>query len=210
MNISELPFGTNIRIPEKQENGSYKLANYTYGCLNNFGVGTAGLIRKDIHSKCRFGNDTDYVNSELDERMNEIYGSFPAELRFIIIPATLNLMTYKDKNEKISRFVFAPTLSMIDNGYDNEGLAWPIFNTYDNCIKKYNGSAARWWLASRYYSSGVWGVDADGSSYSSYPSYSYGVAPAFIIPQSTQIEDSPNPDGSYGLKMLQGYYFGCN
>ena len=208
MNISELPFGTNIRIPEKQEDGSYKLANYTYGCLNNFGVGTAGLIREDVHSKCRFGDNTKYADSELDERMSEIYGSFPAELRSAIIPVTLDLVVEDGKREKISRFVFAPTLSMIDNGYDNEGLAWPIFNTYDNCIKKYNGSATLWWLVSRIGSSYAWYVSTDGSSSYNYPSYTYGVAPTFIIPQSTQIEDSPNPDGSYGLKMLQGYYLG--
>ena len=209
MNISELPFGTNIRIPEKQEDGSYKLANYTYGCLNNFGIGTAGLVRNDIHSKCRFGDNTKYADSELDERMSEIYSSFPAELRSAIIPVTLDLVVEGGKKEKISRFVFALTLSMFGSGYNDEGLAWPIFNTCDNHTKKYNGSVTGWWLASRCDSSYIWYVYADGSSLS-FPSGSNGVAPAFIIPKSTQTDDSPNPDGSYDLKVLQGYYLGCN
>jgi len=211
MNISKLPFGTNVRIPEKQEDGSYKLADYTYGCLNNFGIGTAGLVRKDIHSLCKFGDNTNYVDSELDERMSEIYSGFPAELRSAIIPVTLDLVVEGDKREKkISRFVFAPTRSMIGGGYDDEGLSWPIFNTCDNRVKKYNGFAASWWLASRFYSSYVWYVYSVGSSNTNLPSYSFGVAPAFIIPSSTQVDDAPNPDGSYGLKALQGYYLGCN
>ena len=43
MRISDLPFGSNIKIPERREDGTYELAGYTLGCLNNFDVGTAGL-----------------------------------------------------------------------------------------------------------------------------------------------------------------------
>lgn len=209
MKLGELPFGSNIKIPERREDGTYELAGYTLGCLNNFDVGTAGLIRKNIHSRCEFGKTTEYADSVLDERMNEIYGSFPAELCSAIIPVTLDLAVKGGKREKISRSVFALTGSMAGLNYpfiENEGLTWPIFNTYKSRVKTYNGSAANWWLASRYGSSYVWRVITDGSSYDDYPSNTYGVAPAFVIPSSMQIEDTPDEDGSYRLTELQNYH----
>ena len=91
MQLGELPFGSNIKIPERREGGTYELADYTLGCLNNFDVGTAGLIRKDIHSFCRFGGNAKYAGSDLDERMTEIYNSYPDELKELIIPSTIPL-----------------------------------------------------------------------------------------------------------------------
>ena len=72
MKLGELTFGTNIKIPERQEDDSYKLADYTLGCLNNFDVGTVGLAREEVHSLCRFGDSTEYAGSDLDKRMTEI------------------------------------------------------------------------------------------------------------------------------------------
>ena len=84
MKLGELTFGTNIKIPERQEDDSYKLADYTLGF---FGAGVAALIRKDIHSLCRFGGNAKYAGSDLDERMTEIYNSYPDELKEMIIPS---------------------------------------------------------------------------------------------------------------------------
>ena len=78
MQLGEMTFGTNIKIPERQEGGSYELADYTLGY---FGAGVAAFIRKDIHSLCRFGNGTEYVGSDLDKRMTEIYNSYPDEFK---------------------------------------------------------------------------------------------------------------------------------
>mgnify|MGYP001020331930 FL=1 len=96
MKLGELPFGTNIKIPERREDGTYELADYTLGCLNNFDVGTVGLIRKDIHSRCWFGDSTEYADSDLDKRMTEIYDSYPDELKdmpylFVKSSVALNL-----------------------------------------------------------------------------------------------------------------------
>ena len=41
-----------------------------------------------------------------------------------------------------------------------------------------------------------------GSADYSVPSYSFGVVPAFVIPQSVQIDDTPDNDGSYRLTVL--------
>ncbi len=207
MKLGELPFGSNIKILERREGGTYELADYTLGCLNNFDVGTAGLIRKDIHSFCRFGGNAKYAGSDLDKRMTEIYNSYPDELKELIIPSTIPLYNGVGA-EDITRKVFAPTLTMAgcgDNNGVDEGFTWPIFTGSNSCKKTFNGSAAIWWLSSQYSSDDACYVYTDGSSYYDYPSYSNGVVPAFIILQSVQIDDTPDNDGSYRLTVLQSY-----
>lgn len=189
MKISNLLFGANIKIPEYHEDGTYELADYTLGCLNNFDVGTAGLIRKDIHSLCWFGDSVEYAGSDLDKRMTEIYNSSGAE--------------------NITRKVFAPTLTMVgcgDNHEGEEGLVWPIFTGRNSRKKTFNGSDAAWRLSSQYSSYLAWFVYSDGSAYNLSPSFTSGVVPAFVIPQSVQIDDAPDNDGSYRLTELTAYY----
>ena len=204
MRISDLPFGSNIKIPECREDGTYELADYTLGCLNNFDVGTAGLIRKDIHSFCRFGGNAKYAGSDLDERMTEIYNSYPDELKELIIPSTIPLYNGSGA-ENITRKVFAPTLTMVGGGENegvDEGFTWPIFTGRNSREKTFNGSANIWWLSSQFSSDVAWFVGTGGSAFISNPSYSDGVVPAFIIPQSVQIDDTPDNDGSYRLTVL--------
>lgn len=204
MQLGEMTFGANIKIPERQKDGSYKLADYTLGF---FGAGVAAFIRKDIHSLCRFGGNAKYAGSDLDERMTEIYNSYPDELKELIIPSTIPLYNGSGA-EDITRKVFAPTLTMVgcgDNHGTEEGLTWPIFTGRNNRKKTFNGSAAAWWLSSQCSSVNAWYVLTDGSTFISNPSYSDGVVPAFILPQSVQIDDTPDNDGSYRLTELQSY-----
>ena len=204
MKVGEMTFGANSKIPERQDDGSYKLADYTLGCLNNFDVGTAGLIRKDIHSLCRFGNGTEYVGSDLDKRMTEIYNSYPDEFKELIIPSTISLDNGSGA-EDITRKVFAPTLTMVgggDNHGAEEGLTWPIFTRRNRRKKTFNGSATSWWLSSQFSSDFARHVDSVGSAYILGPSFANGGVPAFIIPQSVQIDDTPDNDGSYRLTVL--------
>ena len=207
MKLGELPFGSNIKIPERREDETYELAGYTLGCLNNFDVGTAGLIRKDIHSLCRFGDSTEYAGSDLDKRMTEIYNSYPDELKELIIPSTIPLYNGSGA-EDITRKVFAPTLTMVgygDNHEVEEGLTWPIFTGRNSRKKTFNGSAAYWWLSSQHSSDLARYVFTYGSTNFNRPSRSHGVVPAFIILQSVQIDDAPDNDGSYRLTVLQNY-----
>ena len=203
MKLGELSFRTNIKIPERQEDGSYKLADYTLGF---FGAGVAAFIRKDIHSLCRFGDSAEYAGSDLDNRMTEIYNSYPDELKELIIPSTIPLYNGSDA-EDITRKVFAPTITMVgcgDNHGVDEGFTWPIFTGWNSRIKTLNGSADWWWLSSRLSSDSAWIVGSGGSADYSVPSYSFGVVSAFVIPQSVQIDD-PDNDGSYRLTVLQSY-----
>ena len=204
MKLGEMTFGANIKIPERQEDDSYKLTDYTLGF---FGAGVAALIRKDIHSLCRFGDSTEYAGSDLDKRMTEIYNSYPDEFKELIIPCTIPLYNGSGA-EDITRKVFAPTLTMVGGGGNegvDEGFTWPIFTGRNSRKKTFNGSAAFWWLSSQYSSDYAWNVYTDGSAYNNYPSSTYGVVPAFIIPQSVQIDDAPDNDGSYRLTVLQSY-----
>lgn len=204
MKLGELPFRSNIKIPERQEDGSYKLADYTLGF---FGAGVAAFIRKDIHSLCWFGDSTEYAGSDLDKRMTEIYDSYPDELKELIIPSTIPLYNGSGA-EDITRKVFAPTLTMVgcgDNEGVDEGLTWPIFTGQNSRKKTFNGPAVGWWLSSQFSSDYAWRVYTDGSAFSYYPSRPGGVVPAFIIPQSVQIDDTPDNDGSYRLTELQSY-----
>lgn len=204
MQLGEMTFGANIKIPERQKDGSYKLADYTLGF---FGAGVAAFIRKDIHSLCRFGGNAKYAGSDLDERMTEIYNSYPDELKELIIPSTIPLYNGSGA-EDITRKVFAPTMTMVgcgDNHRVDEGFAWPIFTGRNSRKKTINGVAVLWWLSSRSSSDYAWYVNTDGSAYYGNPSYSSGVVPAFLIPQSAQIDDTPDNDGSYRLTVLESY-----
>lgn len=204
MKLGELPFGSNIKIPERREGGTYELADYTLGF---FGAGMAAFIRKDIHSQCWFGNNAEYAGSDLDKRMTDIYNSYPDEFKKLIIPSTIPLYNGSGA-EDITRKVFAPTMTMVgcgDNHRVDEGFAWPIFTGRNNRKKTFNGSAAFWWLSSLYSSDGAWRVSAGGSADYDDPSVSLGVVPAFIILQSVQIDDTPDNDGSYRLTVLESY-----
>ena len=204
MKLGEMTFGANIKIPERQEDGSYKLADYTLGF---FGAGVAAFIRKDIHSLCRFGDSTEYADSDLDKRMTEIYNSYPDEFKELIIPSTIPLYNGSGP-EDITRKVFAPTLTMVgcgDNHGVEEGLTWPIFTRRNRRKKTFNGSAASWWLSSQFSSDFARHVDSVGSAYILGPSFANGGVPAFIIPQSVQIDDTPDNDGIYRLTALQSY-----
>ena len=202
MRISDLPFRTNIKIPERREDGTYELADYTLGY---FGVGTAGLIRKDIYdNRVWIGNSAEYAGSGLDKRMTDIYDSYPDELKELIIPSTFPLYNGSGV-EDITRKVFAPTLTMIglgDNHGVEEGFTWPIFTDQNSRIKTFNGFESNWWLSSQYSSDDDWFVRTDGSAKNIRSYIDFGAVPAFVIPQSVQIDDTPDNDGSYRLTVL--------
>ena len=181
MKLGELPFGTNIKIPERREDGTYELADYTLGF---FGAGVAAFIRKEIHSRCWFGDSAEYADSDLDKRMTEIYDSYPDELKELIIPSTIPLYNGSGA-EDITRKVFAPTLTMVgcgDNHGVDEGFTCPIFTGRNSRIKTYDGSAAFWWLSSRKFSGDAWCVYADGSAHDFDSCFTFGVVPAFYNP----------------------------
>lgn len=198
--ISSKSLGTLIRIADSD--GGEGAANYEIADINNFVSGGVVLVRKNIHSKSAFGSSTAYPGGTLDNTMTSIYNSLPKKLQSKIMDATFAL----EGSGSITRKVFALTYTMAGFGANNgttEGKALQHYNSNANRIKKYSGSAGHWWLSSRYNTSDSRGVGTGGTAYNYYSSSSDGVVPAFIIPQSLQIEDSTNADGSYNLKFAE-------
>ena len=196
--ISSKPLGTLIRVADSD--GGNGAANYEIADINNFVSGGVVLVRKNIHSNSDFGSSTTYPGSTLDNKMTSIYNSLPEKLKSKIIDATFAL----EGSDSITRKVFALTYTMAGFGNNNgvaEGKALQYYTSNANRIKTYNGAADYWWLASRDGASFSRRVIKAGGPGSNYPSFnSYGVVPAFAIPQSLQIEDSANTDGSYSIK----------
>ena len=198
--ISSKPLGTLIRVADSD--GGSGEANYEIADINNFVSGGVVLVRKNIHSKSAFGSSTAYPGGTLDNTMTSIYNSLPERLQSKIMDAAFALAG----SGSITRKVFALTYTMAgfgNNGGVTEGKALQLYTSNANRIKKYNGSADYWWLSSRNFTSYSRYVAADGAAGSNNPSNSYGVVPAFIIPQSLQIEDSANTDGSYNIKYTE-------
>lgn len=198
--ISSKSLGTLIRIADSD--GGEGAANYEIADINNFVSGGVVLVRKNIHSKSAFGSSTAYPGGTLDNKMTSIYNSLPEKLQSKIMDATFAL----EGSGSITRKVFALTYTMAgfgDNNGTTEGKALQHYNSNANRIKKYSGSADYWWLSSRGNASDSRFVITVGSASYYRPSNSSGVVPAFIIPQSLQIEDSANTDGSYNIKYTE-------
>lgn len=198
--LADLPLGATILIPVgTEENRLCEVAD-----KNNLVSGGAVLVYKNAYEKSEFGNSTLYPDGTLDNLIkNTIFNSFPQTLRDKMINVTFSLYG----SGSITRKMFALTYTMAGFGNNNgvaEGKALQLYKSNDSRIKTLNGSAARWWLSSQYSSSSAWFVGTGGSAgYYYAPSGADGVIPAFAIPQSTQLEDDQNPDGSYSIRGLK-------
>lgn len=196
--ISELPLGTLINVGTDDGAGT---PNYEIADKDNLVSGGVVLVRKNIHSKSTFGGSTAYPGGTLDNKMTSIYNSLPEKLQSKIMDATFAL----EGSGSITRKVFALTYTMAGFGANNgttEGKALQHYTSNANRIKKYNGTAAYWWLSSRNKTSYSRYVRADGTTnYAYYPSDSSGVVPAFVIPADAVYDPTPNADGSYNLVL---------
>lgn len=198
--LADLPLGATILIPVgTEENRLCEVAD-----KNNLVSGGAVLVYKRVYETSEFGSSALYPDGTLDNLIkNTIFNSFPQTLREKMMDVSFELYGSGD----ITRKMFAPTYTMM--GFDNnhevaEGKALQLYTSNASRQKMFNGSAADWWLSSQYSSSGAWGVSSGGIAYvNSSPSNSKGVVPAFAIPQSTQLEDDQNPDGSYCIRGLK-------
>lgn len=199
--ISSKPLGTLIRVADSD--GGSGTANYEIADINNLVPGGVVLVRKNIYSNSKFGSTVSYPNGTLDNLIKTtIYNKMPQKLRDKMMDVSFTL----SGSGNITRKMFALTYTMAGFGNNNgvaEGKALQLYTSNTSRVKTLDGSAAIWWLSSQYASVRAWSVRADGSADSYVPSYTYGVVPAFAIPQSLQIEDSANTDGSYNLKLAE-------
>ena len=197
--LADLPLGATILIPVgTEENRLCEVAD-----KNNLVSGGAVLVYKNAYEKSEFGNSTLYPDGTLDNLIkNTIFNSFPQTLREKMMDVTFNL----SGSGNITRKMFALTYTMAGFGNNSgvaEGKALQLYTSDASRRKTVNGSTTVWWLSSRDSSDYAWLVSVRGSTYSNGPSDTYGVVPAFAIPQSTQLEDDQNPDGSYCIRGLR-------
>lgn len=200
--ISSKPLGTLIRVVADSDGGN-GTANYEIADINNLVPGGVVLVRKNVYSKSDFGLTVNYPDSALDNLIKSlIYNQTPRTLRDKMMDVTFNLYGFGD----ITRKMFALTYTMAGFGNNNEvaeGKALQLYTGNASRVKTLNGSAVGWWLSSQRSSNYARHVYSDGSAGSSSPSISFGVVPAFAIPQSVMLEDSPNTDGSYNIKYAE-------
>jgi hypothetical protein len=196
--LADLPLGAIILIPVgTEENRQCEVAD-----KNNLVSGGAVLVYKNAYEESEFGNSTLYPDGTLDNLIkNTIFNSFPQTLREKMIDVTFAL---KGSNS-ITRKMFALTYTMAGFGNNSgvaEGKALQLYTSDASRRKTVNGSTTAWWLSSQDSSDYAWLVSVRGSTYSNGPSDTYGVVPAFAIPQSTQLEDDQNQYGNYFIKGL--------
>lgn len=198
--LADLPLGATVLIPVgTEENRLCEVAD-----KNNLVSGGTVLVYKRVYEKSKFGSSTLYPDGTLDNLIkNTIFNSFPQTLREKMMNVTFAL---KGSNS-ITRKMFALTYTMAGFGNNNgvaEGKALQYYTSNDRRIKKEGGASTTWWLSSQYSSEYAWYIYHDGTAYNKYfgPSSTMGVVPAFVIPQSTQLEDDQNQYGAYFIKGL--------
>ena len=196
--LADLPLGAIILIPVgTEENRQCEVAD-----KNNLVSGGTVLVYKNAYEESEFGNSTLYPDGTLDNLIkNTIFNSFPQTLREKMIDVTFAL---KGSNS-ITRKMFALTYTMAGFGNNSgvaEGKALQYYTSNVRRIKKKEGASTSWWLSSQFSSDRAWLVNADGAASDYRPSGTRGVVPAFVIPQSTQLEDDQNQYGNYFIKGL--------
>lgn len=196
--LADLPLGAIILIPVgTEENRQCEVAD-----KNNLVSGGTVLVYKNAYEESEFGNSTLYPDGTLDNLIkNTIFNSFPQTLREKMIDVTFAL---KGSNS-ITRKMFALTYTMAGFGNNSgvaEGKALQYYTSNVRRIKKKKGASTSWWLSSQFSSDRAWLVNADGAASDYRPSGTRGVVPAFVIPQSTQLEDDQNQYGNYFIKGL--------
>ena len=192
--LADLPLGAIILIPVgTEENRQCEVAD-----KNNLVSGGAVLVYKNAYEESEFGNSTLYPDGTLDNLIkNTIFNSFPQTLREKMIDITFALKG----SGSVTRKMFALTYTMAGFGNNAgvaEGKALQLYTNGGSRMKNIS-----WWLSSKHSSLNAWIVAADGTALNYGPLTTFGVVPAFAIPQSTQIEDNQNPDGSYSIRGLK-------
>lgn len=193
--LADLPLGATMLIPVgTEENRLCEVAD-----KDNLVSGGAVLVYKKIYEYSTFGSPALYPDGTLDNLIkNTIYNSFPQAVREKMMNVTFDL----EGSGSITRKMFAITYTMAGFGTNNGTTEGKALQLYTSNASRKRVPADRWWLSSQSSSAFAWYVSADGAAGHNSPPNSYGVVPAFIIPQSTQLEDAQNPDGSYCIRGL--------
>lgn len=201
--ISELPLGTLINVGT---DGGAGTPNYEIADKDNLVSGGVVLVRKNIYSNSKFGSNSLYPNSTLDNLVKTtIYDRMSQKLRNKMMDVTFTLAG----SGSITRKMFVPTLTMMfgranqtyEGAVATEGVRLQLYTNDASRIRTEKGSGVYWWMSSQYSSNGVRCVNYIGGLMTNGDNFTNtnGVAPAFVIPLKTPYNTTPNTDGSYNL-----------
>lgn len=160
------------------------------------------VVMKDIYTTMKWdGSNNDYLNSDMTAYLNGTFISLiDADIRNAIKQVKIPYTNYSNNNvmsgsNGLSCKVFL--LSGTEVGFsgvsymNTEGAKLSYFDSASKRVAYNGSSAAIWWLRSPRAgsSSYVWRVSTDGSYYSNWYDYSYGVRPAFVLPSTLVVSD---------------------
>lgn len=168
------------------------------------------LMRKDICGNYTWdGTDNDYENSSAKVYVNDVFiNNFDATTQGIIKSVKIPYVkgtgngTVASGANGLSVKLFL--LSGYEVGWDNtksryfpiDGTCLDYFKniTDDKRVANLNGTASVWWLRSPDTSgtSGVFAVHSNGNNTVGSVKGTYGIRPAFIIPQNASFESTTN------------------
>ena len=170
-------------------NGLWIIADVNHDSANTGQSNCYDLISQDCFYSTSFGSDQNWRSSTPRTYLNgTFYSGFSSAFKaHMICPKYKSQSTWYTDD-----YVILPSKVEVNGGTsttDSEGVAYPIFTgnagtgSNSSRIKKYNGSASRWWTRSRftYGSDSVWYVLTDGYMTNNSYSSSYYLAPLMRV-----------------------------
>lgn len=203
--LSDLPEGTLISINENGSPVPFYLACHNYESENN-GAGRTLLVRKTLYSKRKFRSSGNlYSGSDIDNFLTGTYANYlNAAVKTAAgqtkIKVTSKTGSFTASVGTIDRSVFL--LSVAEYGLSGgkaEGSALPIASSIRQT--SYNNTYTAHWTRTPYYSDTEYAyyLTTTGTVTNAAATTSWGVRPAFTLPNTLLANSTPNSDGSYTL-----------
>lgn len=176
--------------------GGWAGSDMRYDILGSTDLAPSGYGAKKTTSVVGYDATTSCPTSPV---ANTLMSCLPAELRAVMKPITKwtnNVGNSGDTEEKVTAMIdYLPLLAEFEifgtrsyaNSYEqNHQVQYEYFSAGNSKVKyrhSATGSTASWWERSPYYSNAYrfCYVTTSGNANSNYASYSYGVAPAFMV-----------------------------
>jgi len=172
-------------------NGLWVIADVDHDSANTGQTGCYDLISEECFHSTVFSSSNNQWRSSTPRTWlnNTFYPGFSTEYNNHILNPKYNSQGTWYTDDKI----ILPSKVEVNGGTasytDNEGVVYPIFTgtaetgSNSSRIKKYNGSASRWWTRSCYTgtSNRVWTVYTDGSMYINTYNNSFYLAPILRV-----------------------------
>ena len=213
--LAELPVGSLVSLNESGSPVNFYVAKHDYESGLN-GAGRTLLVRKNLHSKIQWHTEHEvkYASSNIDSWLNSTYRltldsairSAIGTTKFYYDPSQL-----KEDASTLSRSVFLLSVTelnlakdgwQVDSGYVTQlGTALPIASTLQNAYLDGSSDIESQWTRTPYnymtYEERYAVVVGNSNWDYKYVTYLNGVRPVFTLPETMEVNSTPNADGSY-------------